>query len=97
VNDFKLPFFGFTRDNNDSNTMIFELYAFNLDSTNVSLNTHILTITTPSDYAITSNTEPVAGKLELNNGGSLILRKIGPSGADVTFSAFTITYETWNH
>jgi len=77
--------------------MIIELYAFNLDAKNVSSNTHILTITTPADYALTNNLDPVAGKLELKNDGGLILRKIGPSGADVTFANFPIIYETWNH
>jgi len=68
-----------------------------LDATNKTLNTHILSLTTPADYAIISNADPVEGKLELKNDGSLILRKIGLSGADVTFSAFTVTYDTWNH
>lgn len=56
-----------------------------------------MTLTTPDDQALTANSNPVQGKLEVSANATLTLHKIGPSDADITFTLSRTDLQQWVH
>lgn len=57
-----------------------------------------MTVTTPDDYNLTNNTNPIQGKIEVATKGTLTIRKIGINDADITFTDNSLIIPgIWNH
>ena len=77
--------------------MILEWWAYLTDTTSITESTNIMTLTTPEDQALTANSNPVQGKLEVSAQATLTLYKIGPSDADITFTLSRTDLQQWVH